>query len=87
MLSPSPYSLRHGGASHDRSTNSRSIQDVRKRGNWKAWQSVRRYEKSGRLGMELRKLTPATLRRLRQLEPYVKSSLQKHFAMLDSKAR
>ena len=40
-----PYSLRHGGASHDRLEDLRGLQEVKKRGRWRADSSVRRYEK------------------------------------------
>lgn len=42
---PSLYRLRHGGASHDRAANFRTIGDVKRRGRWVADASVRRYEK------------------------------------------
>ncbi|CAK0819295.1 unnamed protein product, partial [Prorocentrum cordatum] len=57
VLEPTLYSLRHGGASHDRSTGARSLGAVQQRGGWKAFKSVLRYEKHGRLSMELRKLS------------------------------
>ena len=44
-----PYQLRHSGPSIDRASNERSIEDVKKRGRWISSQSVRRYEKAGRL--------------------------------------
>jgi len=47
----SPYSLRHGGASEDRAMNERSLLEVQKRGGWRCFQSVRRYEKHGRLAL------------------------------------
>ena len=50
------HSLRHGGASHDRQTGSRSWQSVQQSGNWKAQASVHRYEKHGLLAKELQKL-------------------------------
>ena len=49
-----PYMLRHGGASHDRGTLVREIQD---RGGWRSFASVQRYEKHGRLGLMLQQLT------------------------------
>ena len=50
-LKLSPYSLRHGGASEDRAMNERSLLEVQKRGGWRSFQSVRRYEKHGRLAL------------------------------------
>jgi len=47
----SPYSLRHGVASEDRAMNERSLLEVQKRGGWRCFQSVRRYEKHGRLAL------------------------------------
>jgi len=63
-LEPTLYCLRHGGASHDIRTGSRDLRGVQARGHWRAWSSVRRYEKHGRIGMQLQKLTVPTRRRL-----------------------
>ncbi|CAK0901538.1 unnamed protein product [Prorocentrum cordatum] len=57
LLKATLYSLRHGGASHDRSTGARGLGAVQQRGGWKAFKSVLRYEKHGRLSLELRKLS------------------------------
>eukprot|EP00439_Symbiodinium_sp_Y106_P031171 s2233_g3.t1 len=46
---PHPYRLRHGGPSRDIATKWRTLADVQKRGRWKSFSSVRRYEKGGRL--------------------------------------
>ncbi|CAK0822424.1 unnamed protein product, partial [Prorocentrum cordatum] len=48
--------LRHGGASHDSAGGFRSLEDVRRRGRWRSWASVRRYEKGSRIGQVLLKL-------------------------------
>ena len=61
-LRPTLYSLRHGGASHDRATNSRSAHDVQGRGLWKSSTSVMRYEKHSRLARQLHALPEATRR-------------------------
>ncbi|CAK0906122.1 unnamed protein product [Prorocentrum cordatum] len=50
------YSLRHGGASHDRLTASRTLMEVQQRGNWRAFNSVRRYDKHGRVAIEWMKI-------------------------------
>ncbi|CAK0844517.1 unnamed protein product [Prorocentrum cordatum] len=50
------YSLRHGGASHDRLTASRALMEVQQRGNWRAFNSVRRYDKHGRVAIEWMKI-------------------------------
>ena len=55
------YQLRHGGASHDSAGGFRSLEDVRRRGRWRSWASVRRYEKGSRIGQVLLKL-PEDLR-------------------------
>ena len=44
-----PYGLRHAGASLDRSSRSRTLLEVQKRGRWQQLRSVQRYEKGGRL--------------------------------------
>ena len=46
-----PYSLRHSAASHDALHKLRSLQEIQKRGRWRAHRSVTRYEKSGRVGL------------------------------------
>ena len=53
------YQLRHGGASHDYASGLRSLEDVRRRGRWRSWDSVRRYEKGSRIGQVLLKLPEA----------------------------
>ena len=40
ILQPTPYGLRHGGASHDRSVNARPLLEAQKRGGWKAFSSA-----------------------------------------------
>ena len=52
-LSPCPYMLRHGGASHDRLVEARSLLEVQQRGAWLSFASVRRYEKHGLIGQQL----------------------------------
>ena len=44
-----PYQGRHSGASIDRSERSRSSEEVTKRGRWKQFKNVARYEKAARL--------------------------------------
>eukprot|EP00973_Karenia_brevis_P011048 1495612-Karenia_brevis.AAC.1 len=55
-LSPTRYSLRHGGASEDLLNKTRSLPEIKKRGLWKSDASLRRYAKEGRLLTELRKV-------------------------------
>jgi len=59
-LNPHPYSLRHGGASHDVLTNRRSLDSVKLRGRWRAEASVRRYLKHARAMREESRLPAAT---------------------------
>lgn len=54
-----PYQARHSGPSIDRAANSRTQEEVRKRGGWLARQSVARYEKAGRLAATWQKLPSA----------------------------
>ncbi|CAE7463997.1 unnamed protein product [Symbiodinium sp. CCMP2592] len=44
---PHPYRLRHGGPSRDILLGLRNLQEVQKRGRWRSFSSVRRYEKGG----------------------------------------
>lgn len=62
-LRPTLYGLGHGGASHDRITNLRSLMEVGKRGRWRSSLSIRRYEKHGRLALQVSKLPENVLRR------------------------
>lgn len=43
------HPLRQAGASHDYARRVRSIEDIRRRRRWKAFNSVRRYEKGARV--------------------------------------
>ena len=56
------YQLRHSGPSHDYAANLRDLEQIRRRGRWKSWSSVRRYEKGGRLTEQLHKLSAAQRR-------------------------
>ena len=44
-----PYLLRHSGASHDRLTNERTLEECKKRGRWANHKSLVRYEKAARV--------------------------------------
>ncbi|CAK0809155.1 unnamed protein product, partial [Prorocentrum cordatum] len=61
------YSLRHGGASHDRLTASRTLMEVQQRGNWRAFNSVRRYDKHGRVAIEWMKIPAPQRQEIEQL--------------------
>ena len=56
------YCFRHGGPSHDVSTGLRSLTSVLKRGRWSSIDSVKRYEKGGRIHRALADAAPATQR-------------------------
>lgn len=59
------YQLRHGGASHDFVTKARTLKEVRGRGRWRSWASVRRYEKRSRVAQMLHWLPAPLLDRAR----------------------
>ena len=72
-----PYMLRHGGASHDRATDERTLLEVQARGNWRCFESVRRYDKHARLGDVLSRLATGLRRRLRAMEEELPQALMK----------
>ena len=55
------YMLRHSGASTDFALKHRSLAEIKLRGRWRGDQSLRRYDKGGRLAEQLNKL-PEKLR-------------------------
>ncbi|CAK0796885.1 unnamed protein product [Prorocentrum cordatum] len=75
------YSLRRGGASHDRSMGAGPLAAVQQRGRWRAFQSATRYEKHGRLGLELQKLGPARLALLRQRSAGIELACERCFGL------
>ena len=56
-LDISPYSLRRSGPSVDRNRGLRSLLEVQKRGRWKSYKCVARYEKSARLASNFQLLS------------------------------
>lgn len=74
----SMYRLRHGGASHDRASNGRSLADIQKRRRWAADSSLRRYERAVRLQQVELTIGPALLKIARKhadrLEMYIRGS-------------
>ena len=60
---PHPYRLRHGGASRDFALGKRKLKEIQRRGRWKTFSSVRRYEKGGRLNQLLHELPASVLRK------------------------
>lgn len=53
-----PYQLRHGGASHDMLTGVRTLEGLKRRGQWQSGNLARRCEKGGRIGQVLSRLDP-----------------------------
>jgi hypothetical protein len=49
MVCSTPYQNRHGGPSRNIQLKLRTMEEVQKRGHWKAASSLRNYEKAGRL--------------------------------------
>ena len=81
-LAPCLYQLRHGGASHDRLVRARSLLEVQQRGNWRSAASVRRYDKHGRVGLQLQSLPVGTRQRLIDLLPESAALFSKFFVEL-----
>ena len=59
---PHLYRFRHSAASHDFGIQARSLEEVRRRGRWRAWSSVRRYEKGARRTELMHLLSPDWLK-------------------------
>jgi len=55
-MTRSVYPLRHGGASRDALSGRRSLEQIRRRGNWAVMSSVQKYERSGRVTLLTKKL-------------------------------
>ena len=60
-ISPSLYSLRHGGASRDLLERRRTVQEVKIRGRWQSDSSLRRYAKATKLVDVISRVPPETL--------------------------
>ena len=60
-IRPCRYGLRHGGASDDLMTRTRSALEVKRRGRWRSDTSLRRYAKETKILAELNKMPPRTL--------------------------
>ena len=63
-----PHGLRHGGNSHDAFHRHYTLRCIQQRGRWASWDSVRRYEKHGRLLKITSKLNPTQLGKAETLE-------------------
>ena len=61
MGDPRPYRLRHGGPSRDALHGRRTLQEIQKRGRWRSFNSVCRYE--SRVTQQLQALPKASLKR------------------------
>lgn len=60
VLDPHPYSIRHGGASHDFLVRRIGLSENKRQGRWRSDSSVRRYEKASLIAHELERLSQAT---------------------------
>ena len=61
ILTPCRHALRHGGASDDLVTRTRSLGEVKKRGLWAADSSLTRYGKETAMLQQLNRLRPEVL--------------------------
>ena len=86
-LGASLHSLRHGGASHDRLCNARSLLDVQLRNAWRSNSSLQRYEKFGLLAKELGKLEASTVRAASLAAETLLRSSERSFAPLFGELR
>jgi hypothetical protein len=86
VLQPTPHCFRHGGASHDRAAGRRPLQEVQRRGMWKAHSSVARYDKHGRVGVQLQLLPQHVRDRLEHLMHRVEHDFRLRFARLFGQA-
>ena len=66
-----PYHMRHSGPSWERLKGVRTLQQVQKRGRWASTKSLVRYEKHGRLAMQMGEHSDAMQRWLRACEQHV----------------
>ena len=79
----SPHCLRHGAASSDFASKFRRLDELQRRGRWKAAASVRRYEKCGRLSGQVAMMSAELLDRAAVLSTTLPSALgllSKHLA-------
>ena len=86
ILGAVPHCLRHGGASHDAATRSRSLAQVQLRGGWAAMESLKRYEKHGVLGRELASLPIHTKQSAQKQISFLEKNYMVLFAKLLSQA-
>ena len=67
-----PYQARHSGPSIDYAAKLRTLEEIRKRGNWASRKSVTRYEKGGRLAASWNLLSPSTQMACRSAERFLR---------------
>ena len=82
MLGMSLHGLRHGGASHDRASRSRTLAEAQQRGNWKTNESLRRCEKHARIGGQLQRLGETKIKQLERLADQLKGNCEQLFGRL-----
>jgi hypothetical protein len=71
----SPHCLRHGAASSDFASKFRRLDELQRRGRWKAAASVRRYEKCGRLSGQVAMMSAELLEKAATLSATLPSAL------------
>ena len=81
-LGPTVYGLRHGGASEDKARGDRTLREIQQRGAWQTFSPVLRYQKSGRLSVQMGKLKPAQQKALLANEHAAKKFVVKRFGAL-----
>lgn len=81
-LGLSLHCLRHGGATHDMLSSCRSLEEIRRRGHWASFTTVKRYEKTAVVGQLLQKVEPKHLRMLLRQEGVLASSWKEIFDKL-----
>jgi hypothetical protein len=70
-----PYHMRHSGASFDRLYKHRGLDSIQKRGRWKSFKSVTRYEKATRAMAAVEGLSPQLRRFAEHSEAHLKQLL------------
>ena len=68
-----PYQMRHSGPSIDRSRQARSLEEVQKRGRWRAHRSLVRYEKAARLAATMNSYTDQQQEYFRLCEQHIEA--------------
>jgi len=87
QLGVCPHALRHGGASHDAFSKARTLTEIRKRGQWRAFESVARYEKHGKIMRQMSLLTSAQQSECRLAELEAPGAVVRALRLLPSYGR